>query len=121
MSRRILFWASLPLMALPFVSGAMPAAAASVYNQQKPLLGIESASDNHNSILLADWDVHYSDHDWDRQQNYDRYRRERDNDWNRWHRDHDWNRWHQDNNDWDRRERDNDWNRWHRDNDWYHH
>ncbi|MBV8884652.1 MAG: hypothetical protein JO235_11745 [Chroococcidiopsidaceae cyanobacterium CP_BM_RX_35] len=111
MSRKILFWASLPLLASPFVSGAMPAAAASAYSQQKPLPGIESASNGHNSIRLADWDVRYRDRDEDRQRDYDRYRRERERNWERWHRNRDREDWH----------RDNDWSRQNRDYDWYHH
>lgn len=112
MSRRILFWASLPLMASPFLSGAMPAAAASA-SSQRTLPGIASASNNHNSILLADWDVRYRDRDWDRRDrdDYYRYRRERERAWERWHREHDGDRWH----------RDNDGDRWHRDYNWYHH
>lgn len=100
MNRKTLFLASLPIMVTPLFSlTATPAKAVSLNRQAQMSSELVSASNSHNSLLIAD---RYDGERNDNWRHYDRYNEQ-------WHRDHD-NDWHHDRNDY----------RWHRDhdNDW---
>lgn len=111
MSRKALFFASLPLMVAPFISLiATPAKAISLNSQLQP----SSISNSHKPLLISDrYDEHRNDDDgWHRDRNDDRWRRER-YDRGRQNRDEQWRHHDRDDDRW-RRDRADYWRYRHR-------
>lgn len=100
MLRKMLFLASLPLMATPFISQlATPATATSLYSQEKSVSQLESASFSNNSVLISDRHYgHNDDRDYRSRDYRDRDYRNRDyRNWdyrNRDYRNRDYRSWY---------------------------
>ncbi len=129
MSRKILFKASLTLMATPLISMvATPAFSTSIYSQQQLLSGLGSVSNSQHSKLIADWynqDRNYNQdrhgknrsrrHDiWNRNQDYGKNHDLRDENYDRSNQDQDYDRHNQDQN-YNRHNQDQNYDRYNQD------